>query len=148
MRESRGVSLQDHLCPRVWEAGTRHLSLTVELSFVTSRKKPTRQKTVAPTICRLVNTTQRSRIVPRVALDRGALQRRCRAGRNTLTPSSRSFGRTRDANHDETTVHVTIGRLEIRAPQSVPAAAPRRTQTTREGNLEDYLKKRASKGPR
>lgn len=88
---------------------------------------------------------QRSRIVPRVALERGALDD---VAVKVATPARRSLGysaQARDANRDETTVHVTIGRLEIRAPQSVPAAAPQRTQTTREGHLEDYLKMRASR---
>jgi hypothetical protein len=46
----------------------------------------------------------------------------------------------------ETAVHVSIGRLEVRAAAAPPAAAPRK-ESVRPASLDDYLRQRSGKTP-
>jgi hypothetical protein len=53
-----------------------------------------------------------------------------------------------DAGREPSTVHVTIGRLEIRAPQPAPVMVSRQAEVPRASRLEAYLERRASRGRR
>lgn len=75
------------------------------------------------------------------------------AFRETAVPNpmtSRGYAPTPspDASREPPTVHVTIGRLEIRAPQPAPVTGPRQAAAPPSRRLEAYLEKRASRGRR
>jgi len=91
---------------------------------------------------------RRPHVVPRTTVDAGA-PRESNATRPVWSRRDAAHGaESHAANSDRTTVHVTIGRVEIRAPQRAPGASPRPVQPQREGTLEEYLRKRAAKGAR
>jgi hypothetical protein len=75
--------------------------------------------------------------------DAGALVPALRQSRRPAHVPDRS-----DSSREPPTVHVTIGRLEIRAPQAAPVAAARSESAGRDRHIEDYLKQRASKASR
>ncbi|MDE2154824.1 MAG: hypothetical protein KGJ32_02855 [Xanthomonadaceae bacterium] len=68
--------------------------------------------------------------------------RASRAPRDRPVPSARA-----DDTAGETVVHVSIGRLEVRAAAAA-VAAPRRQDGQRPSSLDDYLRQRGDKVPR
>ena len=85
-------------------------------------------------------------VAPRAAVDGAAF----RDSRVPMSPTSRGHATTPspDVSREPPTVHVTIGRLEIRAPQPAPVTVPRQAAAPGGSRLEAYLEKRASKDRR
>ena len=84
-----------------------------------------------------------TQVAPRATVDGAAF----RVTGVPIPPTSRRYGTTPspDASGEPATVHVTIGRLEIRAPQPASVAVPRQAAVPHASRLEAYLEKRASR---
>ena len=61
------------------------------------------------------------------------------------TPMPRVPASKRSLASDGTVVHVSIGRLEVRAAPTQNTAAPKRQETVRPSSLDDYLRQRGGK---